>query len=136
MGIGEQMYINSFNDIRKCIEHLEYYKGLKRKYKYTKIEQEVDLIILYTKNELDSILQVHYDIFDEKIDVVKLTELVKGIGMKIEDAKIIIDYIDKTGFKPKGSEKVFFDSIRTSTYKHLTQKQATWLNDIYYRATL
>lgn len=135
MGLGQELYRASLEDINIYVENLEYFKQLERKYKYSELGMVLSETVRLAKDELKRELKIHEHEFEEKVNVNLIIDRLKGIGMRIKDVKTLIEYIDKTNYEIVGSEQVFINSLRRSTFDTITKKQAKWLNDIYAKAT-
>jgi len=129
-------YKESVEDIKHNIECILFFSDWKKRYKHTKLEKYWETTIALLRKEQENLLDLHEDEYDEKIDVKMIEDSLKGIAMRKTRAKDMIKQIVNSGIKLTTAEDDFLVSIYDSMYTTLTDKQASWLQQIYNRVIL
>lgn len=131
--IGQILFEGSHEDIVFNVEGLVYFETMIRKYRFTKIgllfEEMYDPLLAETKD----MISYHNVRYKDDIKLSQIKDLVKGLGMKKEEAMTIIKYIKESGKELRDNEIAFLDSLESSNFTRLTDKQSKWLRDIYGR---
>jgi hypothetical protein len=131
---GMTLFKESISNITFNIECIEFFKSLKRKYKYCAIEEIIDESLRLLKEEQKKLAQYHNSYYSDDVDIKHIENAVKGVGMKMVDAVKLITQIRR--FKVSDSDEKLLSSIARMTANHLSVKQSEWLNNIYTRVVL
>ncbi len=133
--INKQLYEDSLDDIEFYIKSSILFTGLKAKYKYTRIEDNIDDILEELNKKIKDAVNYHKKTYGEEINVSIIKNMLKGVGMKIKDALVMVDYIEATRRKISDRDRDFINTIKISRHSRLTSKQEQYLKGIYQRVT-
>jgi len=129
-----ELYKESISNITFNIECIEFFKSLKRKYKYCAIEKIIDESLRLLKEEQKKLAKYHNAYYSDDVDIKQIENAVKGVGMKMSDAVKLIAQIRR--FKVSDSDEKLLSSIARMSSNYLSVKQSEWLNNIYARVVL
>ena len=129
--IGQALHKESYEDILSLVEDLILMENSFRKHKHTGYEESYRRLVKNCKEKLDKEIKIHNEEFLDELNVSKLKDLIKGLGLRTREAIFIIEYIENSGSELSDNEMDFINDIKGSTKSRLSAKQTTWLSDIY-----
>ena len=131
--IGQALHKESYEDILSLVEDLILMENSFRKHKHTGYEESYRRLVKNCKEKLDKEIKIHNEEFLDELNVSKLKDLIKGLGLRVKEAILMIEYIEKSKEKLSDSELDFINDMKVSTKSRLSPKQTMWLLDIYGR---
>jgi len=132
--IGKELYIQSYENILALVEDTLFMEDSFKRYKNTGYEDNYRRIVKSCRQSLSKDIKSHNKKYLDDLKDSKLKDLIKGLGIRNEEALSMIKYIDNLDMDLSDNEMNFVSSIRSSTKSRLSLKQTKWLSDIYVRS--